>query len=139
MYFTTAEAIPLSSSSTSLSPHPLVGIRFLNLFPGHPLCHDASFLSANIHALLILIIACFISAVNQNRRPATQTEAVAEFDERLWGAMMDYVTVGVDVGMTVVFRDGDFLRQDKMRRVRRLLWSRGLALHGQVPQGHIPL
>jgi len=31
---------------------------------------------------------------------------VAEFDERLWGAMVDYVTVGVDGGMTVVFRDG---------------------------------
>ena len=35
-----------------------------------------------------------------------QTESVAEFDERLWGAMVDYVTVGVDGGMTVVFRDG---------------------------------
>jgi len=35
-----------------------------------------------------------------------QTEPVAEFDERLWGAMVDYVTVGVDGGMTVVFRDG---------------------------------
>lgn len=33
-------------------------------------------------------------------------EPVAEFDERLWGAMVDYVTVGVDGGMTVVFRDG---------------------------------
>ena len=31
---------------------------------------------------------------------------MAEFDERLWGAMVDYVTVGVDGGMTVVFRDG---------------------------------
>jgi len=31
---------------------------------------------------------------------------VAEFDERLWGAMVDCVTVGVDGGMTVVFRDG---------------------------------
>ena len=36
----------------------------------------------------------------------TQKEPVAEFDERLWGAMVDYVTVGVDGGMTVVFRDG---------------------------------
>jgi len=36
----------------------------------------------------------------------TQREPVAEFDERLWGAMVDYVTVGVDGGMTVVFRDG---------------------------------
>ena len=35
-----------------------------------------------------------------------QTEPVAEFDERLWGAMVDYVTVGVDGGMTGVFRDG---------------------------------
>ena len=35
-----------------------------------------------------------------------QTEPVAGFDERLWGAMVDYVTVGVDGGMTVVFRDG---------------------------------
>ena len=35
-----------------------------------------------------------------------QREPVAEFDERLWGAMVDYVTVGVDGGMTVVFRDG---------------------------------
>jgi len=36
----------------------------------------------------------------------TQKEPVAEFDERLWGAMVDYVTVGVDGGMTVMFRDG---------------------------------
>ena len=35
-----------------------------------------------------------------------QREPVAEFDERLWGAMVDYVTVGVDGGMTVVFRNG---------------------------------
>ena len=34
-----------------------------------------------------------------------QREPVAEFDERLWGATVDYVTVGVDGGMTVVFRD----------------------------------
>lgn len=39
-----------------------------------------------------------------------QREPVAEFDERLWGAMMDYVTVGVDKGMTVVFRDGTRMR-----------------------------
>lgn len=31
---------------------------------------------------------------------------MAEFDERLWGAMVDSVTVGADGGMTVVFRDG---------------------------------
>ncbi|MBO6292464.1 MAG: hypothetical protein J6N51_09425 [Selenomonas sp.] len=35
-----------------------------------------------------------------------QGEPVAEFDERLWGAMVDYVTVGVDKRLTVVFRDG---------------------------------
>ena len=35
-----------------------------------------------------------------------QREPVAEFDERLWGAMVDYVTVGVDSGMAVVFRNG---------------------------------
>ena len=35
-----------------------------------------------------------------------QGEPVAEFDERLWGAMVEYVTVGVDGGLTVVFRDG---------------------------------
>ena len=32
--------------------------------------------------------------------------SVAEFNERLWGSMVDYVTVGVDGGMTVMFRDG---------------------------------
>ena len=31
---------------------------------------------------------------------------IEDFDESLWGAMVDYVTVGVDGGMTVVFRDG---------------------------------
>ena len=35
-----------------------------------------------------------------------QKEPVAEFDERLWGAMVDYVTVGVDKRLTVVFWDG---------------------------------
>ena len=35
-----------------------------------------------------------------------QTKPVAEFDEWLWGSMVDYVTVGGDSGMTVVFRDG---------------------------------
>ena len=35
-----------------------------------------------------------------------QKEPVAEFDERLWGAMVDYVTVGADKRLTVVFRDG---------------------------------
>ena len=32
--------------------------------------------------------------------------SVAEFDERLWGVMVDYVTVDVDGSMTVVVRDG---------------------------------
>ena len=41
-----------------------------------------------------------------------QTEPVAEFDERLWGCMVDYVTVGVDGGMTVVFRDGTETREN---------------------------
>ncbi len=35
-----------------------------------------------------------------------QMEPVAEFDEGLWGAMVDYVMVGVDKGLTVVFRNG---------------------------------
>ena len=32
--------------------------------------------------------------------------SVAEFDERLWGAMVDCVTVGMDKRLTMVFRDG---------------------------------
>ena len=35
-----------------------------------------------------------------------QTEPVAEFDNQLWASLVDYVTVGVDKGLTVVFRDG---------------------------------
>ena len=35
-----------------------------------------------------------------------QKEPLADFDERLWGCMVDYVTVGVDGGIMVVFRDG---------------------------------
>ncbi|MGP1586426.1 MAG: hypothetical protein ACTTH3_07870 [Schwartzia sp. (in: firmicutes)] len=35
----------------------------------------------------------------------TQKEPVAEFDERLWSCMMDYVTVGIDGDMAVVLRD----------------------------------
>ncbi|MBQ7477541.1 MAG: recombinase family protein, partial [Selenomonadaceae bacterium] len=35
-----------------------------------------------------------------------QEEPVAEFDERLWGCMVDYMTAGADGCMTVVFRDG---------------------------------
>ena len=33
-------------------------------------------------------------------------KAKARFDEWLWGAMVDCVTVGVDGGMAVVFQDG---------------------------------
>ena len=39
-------------------------------------------------------------------RTSASCASVAEFYERLWGAVVDYVTVGVDGGMTVVFRDG---------------------------------
>ena len=35
-----------------------------------------------------------------------QREPVAEFDSQLWASMVECVTVGVDKGMTVVFRDG---------------------------------
>ena len=35
-----------------------------------------------------------------------QREPVAEFDERLWGAMVDYVTGSVDKRLTVMFRGG---------------------------------
>ena len=45
-------------------------------------------------------LAEFIRTIEAQREP------VAEFDERLWGAMVDYVTVGVDKRLTVVFRDG---------------------------------
>ena len=45
-------------------------------------------------------LAGFIKTLRAQENPA------AEFDERLWGAMVDYVTVGVDGGVTVVFRDG---------------------------------
>ena len=31
---------------------------------------------------------------------------VAEFDSQLWESMVECVTVGVDKGLTVVFRDG---------------------------------
>ena len=40
------------------------------------------------------------------RTLAAQRESVAEFDERLWGARVDYVTVGVDKRLTVMFRNG---------------------------------
>ncbi len=41
-----------------------------------------------------------------------QEEPVAEFDERLWGAVVNYVTVGVDGSMKVVFRDGTVILYD---------------------------
>lgn len=33
-------------------------------------------------------------------------DLIREFDARLWGSLVDYVMVGVDGSMTVVFRDG---------------------------------
>lgn len=33
-------------------------------------------------------------------------DLIKELDARLWGSLMDYVMVGVDGSMTVVFRDG---------------------------------
>ena len=39
-----------------------------------------------------------------------QTEPVAEFDNQLWASMVEYMTVGVDKGLTVVFRDGTGVR-----------------------------
>lgn len=35
-----------------------------------------------------------------------QETPLAEFDSHLWGCLVDYVTVGRDKDMTVVFRDG---------------------------------
>ena len=40
------------------------------------------------------------------KRLKAQTEPVAEFDSQIWASMVDYVMVGVDKGLTVVFRDG---------------------------------
>ena len=45
-------------------------------------------------------LARFIKTLEAQRKP------VAEFDERLWGAMVDYMTVGVYKRLTVMFRDG---------------------------------
>ena len=39
-----------------------------------------------------------------------QEEPVVEYNERLWGCMVDYMTVGADGCMTVVFRDGTGMR-----------------------------
>ncbi len=40
------------------------------------------------------------------KRLKAQTDPVAEFNSQLWASMVEYMTVGVDKGMTVVFRDG---------------------------------
>ena len=40
------------------------------------------------------------------KRLKAQTDPVAEFDSQLWASMVDYVTVGADKGVTLVFRDG---------------------------------
>jgi len=55
-----------------------------------------------------LIFGLFIEGLTPCACPALAhpCASVAEFDERLWGAMVDYVTMGVDGGMTVVFQDG---------------------------------
>ncbi len=37
-------------------------------------------------------------------------ESVAEFDSQLWASMVECVTVGVDKGLTVTFRDGTEMR-----------------------------
>lgn len=54
-------------------------------------------------------LAGFIRTLEAQKKP------VAEFDEWLWGAMVDCVTVGVDGGMTVVFRDGTEFDFNKFR------------------------
>ena len=44
------------------------------------------------------------------KRLKAQTDPVAEFDSQLWASMVKYVTVGMDKGLTVVFRDGTAVR-----------------------------
>ena len=44
------------------------------------------------------------------KRLKTQTEPVAEFDSQHWASMVDYVIVGADKGLAVVFRDGAEVR-----------------------------
>ena len=44
------------------------------------------------------------------RKLEAQKEPVAEFDSQLWASMVERVTVGVDKGLTVVFRDGTEVR-----------------------------
>ena len=54
-------------------------------------------------------LAGFIKTLRAQEGP------LASFDERLWGCMVDYVTVGVDGGMTVVFRDGTETRENMVQ------------------------
>ena len=44
------------------------------------------------------------------KRLKTQTDPVAEFNSQLWASMGEYMTVGMDKGLTVVFRDGTAVR-----------------------------
>ena len=44
------------------------------------------------------------------KRLKTQTDPVAEFNSQLWASMVEYMTVGMDKGLTVVFRDGPAVR-----------------------------
>ncbi|WP_273079701.1 recombinase family protein [Selenomonas felix] len=44
------------------------------------------------------------------RKLESQKEPVAEFDSQLWASMVERVTVGVDKGLMVVFRDGTEVR-----------------------------
>ena len=44
------------------------------------------------------------------KRLKAQTDPVAEFNSQLWASMVEYMTVGVDKGLTVVFRDGTGVR-----------------------------
>lgn len=39
-------------------------------------------------------------------RELRDQDLIKEFDAKLWGSMVDYVTVDADGGMPVVFRDG---------------------------------
>ena len=57
-------------------------------------------LGGDTHLTIAERLAGFIKTLR------VQEEPLAEFDERLWGCMVDYMTVGADGCMTVVFRDG---------------------------------
>ena len=49
-------------------------------------------------------LALFIKCIKEQSAPLT------EFDSQLWASMVECVTVGVDKGLTVVFRDGTEVR-----------------------------